>query len=111
MFLLLSVFLGKMPNLVDLLSFPRKNGTLINIPEQITTKYFKFGVLLLNDRSGARVKAIESRYHEEAEQINYEILRLWVEGKGKPLRWYELINVLKAIGLDTLASEIKDVLH
>ena len=39
-----------------------------------------------------------------------EILRLWIGGKGKPLSWDALIDVLKAIGLNTLAGDIQDSL-
>ena len=65
-----------------------------------------FGILLLNDETGAEVNAIVSKYREDAEQINLEILRLWIEGKGKPLSWDMLIDVLKATGLNTLAEDI-----
>jgi len=65
-----------------------------------------FGILLLNDETGAEVNAIVSKYREDAEQINLEILRLWIEGKGKPLSWDMLVDVLKATGLNTLAEDI-----
>ena len=66
-----------------------------------------FGVLLLNDETGAEVSAIVTKYRDDAEQINLEILRLWIGGKGKPLSWDMLIDVLKAMGLNTLASDIQ----
>ena len=90
---------------MKLLNFPAKSGN-ISIPEQISTKYFKFGVLLLNDETGAEVSAIVTKYRDDAEQINLEILRLWIGGKGKPLSWDTLIDVLKAVRLSTLASDI-----
>ena len=74
----------KRPNLIKLLNFPGKNGN-INIPEQIGTMYFKFGVLLLNDETGAEVR----------------------EGKGKPLSWNTLIDILEKIGQKTLAGDIQ----
>ena len=70
-----------------------------------------FGVLLLNDKTAAEVTAIVKEQRENAADINLEILRLWIEGKGKPLSWNTLINVLKDIGLGTLASDIQDGLH
>ena len=70
-----------------------------------------FGILLLNDETGAEVNAIVSKYREDAEQINLEILRLWIEGEGKPLSWDVLIDVLKAIGLNTLAEDINNGLQ
>ena len=70
-----------------------------------------FGILLLNDEMGAEVNAIVSKYREDADKINLEILRLWIEGKGKPLSWDMLIDVLKATGLNTLAADMNDGLQ
>ena len=98
------------PNLLKLLNFPGKSGN-ISIPKQISTKYFQFGVLLLNDETGAEVNAIVTKYRDDAEQINLEVLRLWIGGKGKPLSWDTLIDVLKAVGLNILASDIQDSLQ
>ena len=67
-----------------------------------------FGILLLNDKGGAEVSTIIKEYHKDAAEINLEILRRWIEGKGKPLGWDTLINVLQNIQLGTLASDIKD---
>ena len=104
------VFADEKPNLVNLISFPGRKGK-INIPQQISAKYFMFGVLLLNDQTGAEVSTIVAKYHGDAEQINLEILRLWIGGRGKPLSWDILIGVLEEIGLGNLASDIKNGLH
>ena len=72
--------------MLKLLSFPGKRGD-INIPKQVSTKYLIFGILLLNDETGAEVRTIATKHHEDAEQINLEILTLWIQGKGKPLSW------------------------
>ena len=104
-----SIFADEKPDLVKLLSFPGKSN--IDISEQIGTKYFKFGVLLLNDKTGAEVSAIVKEHRENAAEINLEILRLWIGGKGQPLSWDTLISVLQSIGLETLASDIKGGLH
>ena len=107
----ISVFADGRPDLLKLLSFPGKSGSNINIPQQIGTNYRMFGVLLLNDKTAAEVTAIVNEHRENAADINLEILRLWIEGKGKPLSWNTLINVLKDIGLGTLASDIQDGLQ
>ena len=70
-----------------------------------------FGILLLNDETGAEINTIALKYGEDAELINLEILRRWIEGRGKPLSWDTLIDILLRIGLHTLASDIKDALH
>ena len=71
---------------------PGKSGGHINIPQQIGTNYFPFGVLLLNNETGAEVNAIATKQREDAEQINLQFLRLWIGGKGQPLRWDTLIK-------------------
>ena len=40
----------------------------------------------------------------------FEILKVWVRGKGKPLSWDSLIDLLKSVGLGNLASDIRDEL-
>ena len=68
----------------------------------------QFGVQLLNDETGEEIDAVVAKCREDAEHINFEILKLWVRGKGKPLSWVLLIDVLKDVGLGTLASDIED---
>lgn len=111
MFIVSFVFAGERPNLVSLISFPGNSDDKINIPQQISTKYYKFGVLLLNDETGAEVDTITTQYRGDAERINLEILKQWIGGKGKPLNWDILIGVLKDIGLGNLSSEIKDKVY
>ena len=105
-FLLLLLNADERPDLLKLLNFPSKSGN-ISIPQQVGSKCFMFGVLLLNDKTGTEVNAIVTQYRGDAEQINSEILRLWIGGKGKPLSWDSLIDVLKLIGLNTLADDIQ----
>ena len=96
---------------MKLLKFQDMSGKFINIPERIGINYFMFGVLLLNDETGAEVTAIITAHHENATLINLEILSRWIGGKGQPLSWDTLISVLEDIGLGNLAGDIKDRLH
>ena len=83
---------------------------MINIAEKIGTKYYEFGLLLLNDSNRTRVRSMEHEHREDAEQINTEILREWATGRGKkPVTWKTLTEVLRDIGLHTLASEVEAV--
>ena len=82
---------------------------IINIPQEISNKYKMFGLLLLDDPNGTRVRNIEHDYRE-IEQINTEILREWATGRGKkPVSWETLTEVLRDIELGALASEIEAV--
>lgn len=95
------------PNLQELLKFTRTDGRVISIPVEIGVKYFEFGIFLLDDRSGSRVKSMASKHQNVAKQINIEILQEWLEGSGKkPVSWATLVEVLRDIGLSTLADEI-----
>ena len=107
--MLLVLTADERPDLLKLLNFPGKSGN-ISIPQQVGAQYSMFGVVLLDDKTGAEVNAIATQYWGNAQQINFEILRLWIGGKGKPLSWDALIDVLNAIGLNTLAGDIQDSL-
>ena len=97
------------PTVVDMITFPGSGGK-IDISERIGTNYKRFGILLLEDTNGVKVNAIEKKHHEEANEINLEILQKWAEGNGKkPVTLRTLVDVLCKIGLTTLADEIKAV--
>ena len=82
----------------------------INLPQEIGMKYYQFGILLLEDATGARVDAIAHKCSNDAEQINLVILKEWIGGRGaKPVNWPTLVEVLKDIGLTVLAGEIAAV--
>ena len=49
-----------------------------------------------------------TRYLNDSEQINMEILRRWLEGTGrKPVSWRTLVQCLRDIGNIALAEEIE----
>ena len=85
-----------------------KSGSLL---DQIGTRYWDLGVLLLNDDTGVITQAIVNQYHEDA-SINREIIKRWIQGQGMPVEWATLIEVLNDIGLTELACEIeKKITH
>ena len=96
------------PNLQELLKFTCTDRRDVNIPVEIGTKYVQFGTFLLDDKNGLRTKNIAHKHHNDAEQINIEILQEWLTGSGKqPVMWATIVEVLHTIGLSTLADEIK----
>ena len=98
------------PNLCQLISFRVRSGN-INLLEQIGTNYWKLGVQLLNDATGAVTKAIVEQYQNDAAKINMEILQRWIQGGGKlPVEWDTLVKVLKDIQLSELANEMEQAL-
>ena len=97
--------------MIELVRF-RGRERRINIPQEISTKYYQFGVLLLEDTYGTRVRNMEHKHLRDAEQINIcmEILQEWVSGRGKqPVSWATLTEVLQDVELSELASEIEAV--
>ena len=83
---------------------------MINISEAIATEYVQFGIFLLDDLNGSRVKIIAHKHLNNAMRINTEILQEWLTGRGKqPVTWETLVEVLHDIELSTLASYIECV--
>ena len=78
---------------------------MLNIQQEIGTKYYDFGILLLDND---RINAIAYKYMNAAEQINCGVLQQWIADKGKhPVTWKTLSEVLHDIELQTLAGEIQ----
>ena len=97
------------PTLVKLLKFPIRDGeSYIDIIEKIGANYYTFGVFLLQDETGSKVKTIESHYKENPKRINQEILGQWLEGDGKqPVAWKTLIEALRDSRLFYVAQEVE----
>ena len=94
------------PTMMELVSF-RGRERRINIPQEIGTEYNAFGVLLLEDRTGARIQNIVSKHMKDPERINMEVLQKWIEGRGKkPVTWEALVEVLRDMNFNTLADDI-----
>ena len=95
------------PTMKELVNFKRRNCT-----EEIGIHYRQFGILLLEDSTGAIVESIENKYPSAVEFINYDILKMWIQGKGlQPVTWKTLVCVLRDIRLNTLANDIADAKH
>lgn len=95
------------PAFTELRNFPAKDES-IDIAAEVGTDYELFGTLLLEDKSGSKVKTIDKGKRGDAVDITAEILRLWLQGKGKqPVTWQTLIECLQDMKLNVLASNIK----
>ena len=94
--------------MLDCIWFQGREGR-INIPQEIGLNYYKFGIQLLDDHNGNRVRNIE-RDCRETEQITTQIIQEWATGKGKkPVSWKTLTDVLRDTELNVLASKIEAV--
>jgi hypothetical protein len=91
--------LGEKPTLPTLLR--------LKVPSEVGTKYFTFGVLLLDDLTGKRVESIRYECHDNPERITQMILGEWLEGKGLPVTWQSLVKSLRDMELFSLADVIQ----
>ena len=97
------------PTLIECIRF-RGRERRINIPQEIGVNYRDFGLLLLEDHNGARIRALALKHMNDANEINIEIIEEWVAGKGKhPVTWKTLTEVLRDIELTILAEEIEAI--
>ena len=79
----------------------------MNLTEKIGVSYYEFGVQLLDDDDGDKIAAIEKELGKSALDINRQVFRLWLKGKGRqPVTWATLVAVLQDIGLARLAQDI-----
>ncbi len=92
--------------MVKLEAFPGPDGPL-SIPERIGVHYIPFGLLLLNDESGAVVSGLERAHYSNPADIARAILQRWLERQPTELTWGRLVQCLKEIDCNTLASDIE----
>jgi len=84
----------------------------INISQEIGMEYRsqRFGILLLDERTGERIDSIAHKHNHDSEQTSREILEEWIASRGKhPITWNTLIEVLYDIELSILAKEVEAV--
>ena len=97
-----------LPTLRQLLAIPGEGGP-INVVEQIGVHFTTFGILILNDDTGAVVEAVARQHMLNAEHVNMEILKRWLQGSGRqPVVWRTLVKCLEEAGLKRLAETIEE---
>ena len=79
----------------------------LNLPVEVGASYRSFGILLLNDKTGSRIDAIEMECLGKPDRIVQKILQKWVEGSGEAPTWQMLIKTLRECKLAVLADQIQ----
>ena len=98
------------PSLLDLRKFPGKHGTF-DVMERIGINYSDFGMFLLQDHDLTKVSALELTWQRASLPICRDIMKDWVQGKGKlPVTYATLLHCLRDADLHSLAKDIEDVL-
>ena len=96
------------PTLREIISFKTSTGEMVNVLEEIGANYEDFGMLLLNDETGAVTGNITS-FGRSIFDFKLKIVKRWLQGQGKePVTWSTLIDVMKELKCDVLAQTIKD---
>ena len=88
------------PSLPNLLQF--------NVPTKVVSKYYEFGILLLNDEDGCLLDVMENDCLGKCERIVHKILSTWIQGRGKPVTWNALTETLRSCDLNDLADKIHE---
>ena len=97
------------PTILLLKRFPTQSGGIIPIIERIGVKSHDLGICLLKDDHGAITDSIEARHKPDQNRITEAVLQKWLQGTGRaPQSWATLITVLREIGLNALAKEIRE---
>lgn len=82
----------------------------INLHQDIGIHYQEFGVFLLLEHAGTRVRNMERKCMNDPQNINLEILQEWLEGRGRrPVTKETLVDVLREIELHTVADRVEQV--
>ena len=74
---------------------------------EVGADYFTFGIFLLNDQTGNRIRNFERECQGNPEGVMLRILQEWLEGKGLPVTWESLVQTLRDIDLAVLADKIQ----
>ena len=83
----------------------------MDLAEEIGADYVKFGTLLLEDKTGNKVKNIKVSERGDPVEITVEILKQWLQGKGrKPVASQTLVKCLQDTDLNALADNMESLL-
>ena len=94
------------PDLQSLLNLPSHGGRVIKVIESTATHYYNIGIILLNDRHGDRVTAIERSLNGRVMDIMREIYREWLS-EDINCSWTTLTDCFRQCDLNNLAHSIE----
>ena len=78
------------------------------VPERVDDAFFKFGVLLLDDKTGRKMANIIDECGDDYGRIVRVTLKKWIHGDGRlPMTWKTFIKTLRDCELCSLAAEIE----
>ena len=96
----------RLPSMVD------GENKRLNIVQRTASHYAKLAMHLLDDENRVITAILEVLFHHNPERIATDVYEKWISGTGrKPISWRTLIDVLREIGLISLAEEIETALE
>ena len=94
------------PDLQSLLNLPSHGGRVIKVIESSAARYYNIGIILLNDRHGDRVSAIERSLNRQVMDIMREVYREWL-AEDINCSWTTLTDCFRQCDLNNLAYSIE----
>ena len=94
------------PDLQSLLNLPSHGGRVIKVIESSAAHYYNIGIILLNDRHGNRVSAIERSLNRQVMDIMREVYREWLS-EDINCSWTTLTDCFRQCDLNSLAYSIE----
>lgn len=83
----------------------------LKVPQKVATNYIKFGIILLNDKTGSLVLGLKQACPGNLEDVVLMILHEWMKGNGLPVTWESLVQALRETELSILANQIQPLNH
>ena len=103
---------GDTPTLLQLRNLKKRDGKSLNVIGRIAGHYSTFGIHLLQDDNGDRVKLIERDHrYDGAEAITAEIIKKWIDGGGSTCTYEHLIECIEKVRLGALAGELRELIR
>jgi hypothetical protein len=79
----------------------------LHVHSGVISKYYDFGILILNDKTADEVDKICKEHQCEKDRV-WKILKAWIRGKGLCVTWMTLIETLRGCKLMDLANKVAD---
>ena len=81
----------------------------INVAREIGIEWWDIGTVLLNDENGTIMPAIAKEFRDNAQDINREVFRRWLQGEGIECTWHALLDALSG-PCGALAESVREAL-
>ena len=99
------------PTLLELDGMKGADGNSLGIIEKIAAgNYERFGIHLLHDVNGTRVKLL-MRNNNDPENVTWKILQQWLENDAAPRTYQHLMKCLKKSRLSALSVSIGNAIR